>query len=159
VKELAGSAETTVAATTEAAFALVAAVARYPAWHGDEVREVDVLAAGADGRPTRVRALLHVSVGPVAWDFDLVMDVNFREGEEVSLTRAREAASESERFDVVWRVKAGPPTHLAIELTATLDVPRLVPVGGVGDRLAQEFVEAANRELERSTPNTSASSS
>lgn len=159
MKELGGSAETTVAATPEAAFALVAAVDRYPAWLGDEVREVDVLAAGSDGRPTRVRTLLHVSVGPLVRDFDVVMDVSFREGEEVSLSRARDAASDADRFDVVWRVEAGPPTRLTIDLTATLNVPRLVPVGGIGERLAQGFVEAANRELEGSTPNASASSS
>lgn len=159
MKELTGSAETTVAATPEAAFALVAAVDRYPAWIGDEVREVDVLSADSDGRPTRVRTLLHVSAGPLVRDFDLVMDVSFREDEEVSLRRVQREGSDAERFDVVWRVGAGPATRLAIELTASLNVPRLVPVGGVGNRLAQGFVEAANRELEGSTPNPSASSS
>lgn len=159
MKELGGSAKTTVAATPEACFALVAAVDRYPSWLGEEVREVDLLAADSDGRPTRVRALLHVSVGPLVRDFDLAMDVNLRALEEVTLSRVQREGSGASRFDVVWHVGAGPPTSLAIELAATLDVPRLVPLGGVGDQMAQRFVEAANRELGRSTPNASASSS
>lgn len=158
MKELGGAAQTTVRATAQESFALVAAVDRYPSWLGEEVRKVEVLAAGADGRATRVRTLLHVAAGPLVRDFDLVMDVSFREGEEVSLSRARREGSD-DRFDVVWRVEVGPPTRLVIELTATLDVPRLVPLGGVGDRLAQGFVDAANRELDGSSPNAAARSS
>jgi ribosome-associated toxin RatA of RatAB toxin-antitoxin module len=159
MKELRGSAEMTVAATPEACFALVEAVDRYPSWLGEEIREVDVLSADSDGKPSRVRTLLHVSVGPLVRDFDLAMDVNFEALKEVSLSRVRQKDSDTSRFDVVWHVGAGPPTSLAIELAATLDVPRLVPLGGVGDQMAQRFVEAANRELERSTPNASASNS
>jgi hypothetical protein len=59
----------------------------------------------------------------------------------------------------VWRVGSGATTRVAIELAATLEVPRLVPIGGLGDRLAQGFVEAAKRELAGSSPNASASSS
>ena len=34
-------------------------------------------------------------------------------------------------------------------LDATLSVPRLVPVGGIGNELAREFVAAAGRALTR----------
>jgi hypothetical protein len=159
MKELSGSADVAVSATPDEAFALLAAVDRYPSWLEDNVREVEVLATGADGRATQVRTVLHVVAGPIAKDFHLVMDVSYSEGEEVDLSRVPHAGSEDDRFEVVWRVEAGPPTRIAIELTATLEVPRLVPLGGVGDRLAQGFVEAAKRELEGASPNASASSS
>ena len=159
MKELSGSAETTVAATPDEAFALLAAVDRYPSWLGDEVREVEVLATGADGRATQVRTVLRVAAGPIVRDFHLVMDVGYRDGEEVSLTRVPHEGSDDDRFEVAWRVGSGVTTRIAIELAARLEVPRLVPIGGLGDRLAQGFVEAAKRELAGSSPNASASSS
>jgi hypothetical protein len=159
MKELRGEAGTVVPATPEACFALVVAVDRYPNWLRENVRSVEVLASDSTGRPTRVRTVLHVSVGPLVRDFDLVMDVDVDPLKEVSLSRVPHEGADAERFEVVWRVGAGPPTPIVIELTATLSVPRLVPVGGVGDRIAQEFVDAATRELERSSPNASASSS
>ena len=149
MKELGGSAETTVAAAPESCFELVDAVDRYPSWNPD-VRDVEVLESDSGGRPTRVRTTVHAAAGPIARDFDLVMDVTRSDRDAVSLSRVRHGPDDPERFEVVWRVKAGPPTQLAVELTATLELPRLVPLGGIGERLAQEFIEAAKRELERS---------
>lgn len=159
MKELEGSAATTIAAEPSACFELVAAVEGYPSWIGDAIREVEVLESDSDGRATRIRTAVHVAVGPLTRDFDLVMDVNYSDRDAVSLSRVPHEPSDAERFEVVWRVADGPPSRLAIELTATLEVPRLVPLGGVGDRLAQEFVDAAKRELEGSSPKASASSS
>jgi hypothetical protein len=82
-----------------------------------------------------------------------MMEVSRQEGREVRLTRLKHQPSDPERFEVVWRVGSERPTRLELELAATLDVPRLVPVGGVGDRIAQGFIEAAKRELEGSSPN------
>lgn len=159
MKELTGSAETTVAATREACFAFVADVEGYPRWNGEVIREVELLEIHSDGRPTRVRTTVHVAVGPITRDFHLVMDVDYGDHDTVCLSRVPHEASDPEKFEVVWRVAAGPPTRLAIELAATLEVPRLVPLGGVGDRIAQGFADAAKRELEGSSPNASASSS
>lgn len=159
MKELSGTAKTSVAATPEQCFELVAAIERYPSWLGDEIRRVEVLRSDSDSRAIQVRTLLHIAVGPLVRDFDLVMDVRYRDHEEVSLTRVADEPSGADRFEVMWHVESGPPTGIAIELTATLEVPRLVPLGGVGDRLAQGFVEAAKGELTGSSPNASASSS
>jgi hypothetical protein len=87
------------------------------------------------------------------------MDVEYSEHREVCLTRVPNEAGDPEKFEVVWRVSADDGTRLAIELNAMLEVPRLLPLGGVGDRLAQGFVDAAKRELEGSSANASASSS
>src|SRR5437588_8982917 len=149
MKELRGSAATTIEAAPETCFELVAAVDRYPSWNPDAIRSAEVLERDAAGWPARARISVHVGVGPVVRDFDLLMDAALKQGHEVRLSRVRQEPTDSERFDVAWRIGPGPPTSLELELTATLDVPRLVPLGGVGDRLAQEFVEAAKRELER----------
>jgi hypothetical protein len=137
----------------------VAAVDRYPNWNPEAIRSAEVLERDSAGRPARARVGVHVAVGPVVRDFDLLMEVALNEDHEVRLSRVRNEPSDPERFEVLWRIRAGPPSRLELELGATLDVPRLVPLGGVGDRLAQEFVDAAKRELERSSPNASASSS
>lgn len=159
MKELSGSAQTTVTATPEQTYELVAAVERYPSWNGEAVPRVEVLRSDSDGRPTRVRTAVHVAAGPVTRDFELVLDVKFSGHDAVSLSRVPHEPSDPERFEVVWRIGEGPPTQLALELTAALEVPRLLPLGGVGDRLAQNFVEAAKRELDGSSPNAPASSS
>jgi ribosome-associated toxin RatA of RatAB toxin-antitoxin module len=159
MKELSGSAEITTEATPRACFELVAAVDRYPAWDPDVIPSVEVLAVDSDGRTKRVRTAVHVAVGPITRDFDLVMDVQLSEKDAVCLSRVPNEAGDPERFEVVWRIAERAPTRLRIELTATLEVPRLVPVGGIGDRLAQQFVEAARRELEGSSAKASASSS
>ena len=54
-----------------------------------------------------------------------------------------------QRFDVSWRLSDGPRggTRLELKLLATLNVPRLLPVGAIGDSLAGGFVRAASEAL------------
>jgi ribosome-associated toxin RatA of RatAB toxin-antitoxin module len=153
MKDLTGSASSTIDAAPEACFELVSAVDRYPDWNPEMVRRAEVFARDAEGRPAAVRTTVHVAAGPLTRDFDLQMAVTRQEGREVRLARFKHESSDPERFEVVWRVGPGQPTRLELELAATLDVPRLVPVGGVGDRIAQGFIEAAKRKLEGSSPN------
>jgi ribosome-associated toxin RatA of RatAB toxin-antitoxin module len=153
MKDLTGSASSAIEAAPGACFELVSAIDRYPSWNPELIRNAEVLERDADGRPSRIRTTVHVAVGPLVRDFDLLMEVSRVDGREVRLTRVAHEPSDPERFEVVWRVGAEQPTRLELELAATLDVPRLVPVGGAGDRIAQGFVEAAKRELEGSRPN------
>ena len=159
MKALRGSAATAVAATPEACFELVAAVDGYPTWYPEVIRSAEVQERDSAGRPSRARAKVHVAAAGLARDFDLLLDVALEEGREVRLTRVKNEPSDPERFQVVWRIAASPATRLELELAAALDVPRLVPLGGVGDRLAQGFVDAARRARAGSSPNASASSS
>lgn len=152
MKDLTGSASGTIDATPEACFDLVSSVDRYPSWNSEVIRKAEVLDQDAEGRPARVRTTVHVAAGPLTRDFELLMEVTRQEGREVRLTRVKHERSDPERFEVIWRVGSERPARLELELTATLDVPRLVPVGGVGDRIAQGFVEAAKGELEGSSP-------
>jgi ribosome-associated toxin RatA of RatAB toxin-antitoxin module len=159
MKELSASASATVAATPEACTQLLAAVDRYPDWYPDVIREAEVLERAADGTPERVRATVHVALGPIARDFRLVLLVAVEPGRRVTLSRVPHEPPDEERFELAWNVDVGPPTTLRLELAAQLEVPRFLPVGGVGAPLAQGFVDAARRALDGSSPNASASSS
>ena len=146
MKELNGSAYSAVDATPEACIALLEAVGGYPDWHPDVVKEVEVLASN-DGHPTRVRAKLHVARGPLVKDFNLVMSVASDRRRQVKLTKVQDAHSGPEQFEVTWLVEDTGPTLIRLDLSASLDVPRFLPVGGVGDGLAEGFVGAAVKEL------------
>ena len=73
------------------------------------------------------------------------MDVEVDRPHTVRLTRTPHHAKDHERFEVVWRLEEH---RISLELNANLDVPRLVPVGGIGESLAQGFVAAAIKALD-----------
>jgi Polyketide cyclase / dehydrase and lipid transport len=147
MKELHGSAYSAVDATPDECMALLEAVDGYPEWHPDVVQEVEVLARNDAGHPTRVRTKLHMARGPLVKDFNLVMSVASDGRRQVRLTKVQDAHSGPERFEVTWLVEDTGPTLVRLDLSASLDVPRFLPVGGVGDGLAEGFVSAAVKEL------------
>jgi ribosome-associated toxin RatA of RatAB toxin-antitoxin module len=126
-------------------FALVEAVDDYPLWYPDGVRTVDVLERDAHGVPSRLRTRLRVSVGPLTKDFDLLMAVMVEPPTTVKLVKVDGTA----KFDVIWRLHDGQHTRVEVKLDATVDVPRLLPLKGVGNSLAEGFVSAASVELAR----------
>ncbi len=147
MKELTGHAEGTTAASPDASLALLGAVDRYPDWFPEVVKSVDVLERGDQGQPTKVQAKLHVQHGPITRDFDLTMEVKRDPPGAVSLSRVPHHGSDGEKFDVNWFVAGGPSTSIRLDLAANLDVPRFLPLGGVGDAMAAGFVTAATRKL------------
>ena len=124
---------------------LVEAVDGYPVWYPEVVRAVEVLERDARGLPSRAQTKLHLSVGPVTKDFDLLMAVTLEPPATVKLTKVGGSA----KFDVVWHLKEGETTRIELELDAALDVPRFLPLGDVGNSVAQGFVSAASDELAR----------
>ena len=148
MKDLHGTASAAVGATMDRCIALFEAIDKYPSWHPDVVREVNVLDRH-DGHPSRVQTKLHLARGPLVKDFDLVMAVASDRTREVKLTKVRDNASGPELFDATWRVQdvGSGGSRIQLELLASLDVPRFLPVGGVGDAMAEGFVEAAARAL------------
>lgn len=148
MKRLEGRASGEVGATPEQAVALLAAVEGYPDWYPEVVREIAILERDADERPLRVRAKLHLSRGPLSSDFDIELAVHIAPS-TVTLTRIPHRGGDDELFEVDWRVEGASPTRLSLTLTAVLDVPRLIPLGGVGDEVAGGFVAAAASALER----------
>jgi len=145
MKELRGAAATLSPAPLAQCLALVEAVDGYPVWHPDVVRRVEVLERDARGLPSRAQTKLHLSAGPVTKDFDLLMAVTVEPPATVKLVKVGGTA----KFDVIWRLRDGENTRLALELDANLDVPRFLPLGGVGDSVAQGFISAASAELVR----------
>ena len=147
MKELTGSASSTTTASPEECLALFEAIDAYPRWAGDVVKEGEVLERDGAGHPTRARAKLHVERGPLTRDFELLFDVNVDPGGTVALSRVPHEPSDKERFDVTWKVGGGQSLRIELQLAANLDVPRLIPLGGVGDAMAADLVSAATRAL------------
>ena len=147
MKELTGSATGTTTASPEECLALLEAIDAYPTWTPDVVREAEVLERDGAGHPTRARTRLHVERGPLTRDFDLLFNVKVDGGGTVALTRIPHEPSDKERFDVTWKVGGGQSTRIELQLAANLDVPRFVPLGGVGDSMAADLVSAATRAL------------
>jgi hypothetical protein len=147
MKELSGTATAAVAAPAEECLALLAAVDRYPIWYPEVVRSVDVLERDGAGQPTRARTKLHLSQGPLSKDFDLDMAVAVRAPSTVRLARVPNEPGDEERFEVTWYVDAPANAQIRLELRANLSVPRFLPLGGIGDAVADGFVNAAARAL------------
>lgn len=145
MKELRGTATALVPAPLAECLALVQAVDEYPDWHPDVVRTVEVLERDASSQPIRVQAELHLSVGPVTKNFDLLMAVTVAPPATVELAKIGGDA----KFDVTWHLHGGENTRLTLELDANVDAPRFLPLGGIGDSVAQGFISAASTELAR----------
>ena len=143
MKELNGTASALVSNPIEECFARLEAIDEYPAWYPDVVRAVDVLERGPDGRPTTAQAKLHVARGPVVKDFDLTLAVTIDRQHTVKLTRVPHEPTDQERFGVAWRLEGGGGTRIRLDLEANLDVPRFLPLGGIGGSIAEGFVAAA----------------
>ncbi len=150
VKEITGTASGVVAAPMERCFELLVAIDRYPEWHPEVVREVEIVERDGDGLPTRARAKLHVARGPLVRDFDLLMAIDAQRPRSVSLAKLASGSSE-QRFDVDWRLRDGAGTRIELALRASLNVSRLIPLGGIGDWMAAGFIAAARRELSSSS--------
>ena len=136
-----------VSAPLERCLGLLAAIDAYPDWHPDGVREVEALERDASGQLTTVRALLHVEVAGFDRDFNLTMSVEVDPKRRVALRKVK-ADSSDPPFDVTWRVSEDDATLIELELETALPVPRLVPLGGVGDSIARSFVSAASEALD-----------
>lgn len=147
MKELIGSASATTSASPEQCVALLEAIDGYPTWTPELVKEAEVLERDFDGHPTRARAKLHFERGPLRHDFNLLFDVNVDPAGTVALSRVPHEPTDKERFDVTWRLAGGQSTRIELRLVANLDLPRFIPLGGVGDAMAADLLSAATRAL------------
>ncbi len=146
LKDLHGTASRTVSASPADCYALLTAVEGYPDWYPQAIRAVDVLDRDADGQSRRARTQLHLSWGPVVKDFDLVLAVEVEPSVTVRLVKVSDRPSVN-TFDVTWHVRDAGSTQIDVDLRATLDLPRFLPLGGIGNAIAGGFVDAAARRL------------
>jgi ribosome-associated toxin RatA of RatAB toxin-antitoxin module len=156
MKELHARAQSAVTASPDEALALLRAVEHYPEWYpsspkGSGVASASVLERATDGTATKVRAVLHVVSGPIVKDFNLTMAVTTPAPGTVALAREPHGPGDPERFAVTWTVTpgAGGGSTVALALDANLSIPRFLPVTGVGETIANGFVNAASARLLR----------
>ncbi len=148
MKELHGTAGAAVPASPERCLALLADVESYSSWYPEVVRRVEVLERANDGRAQQAHANLHVPNVPLIGDLQLLVSVEIGAPDVVRLTRLAHGPEDPERFVVTWRLReVRDGTEIEVALDATLSVPRLVPLGGIGDRIASGFLAAAARAL------------
>jgi ribosome-associated toxin RatA of RatAB toxin-antitoxin module len=150
LKEFHGTATRVVAAPLEDCLSLLRAVDAYPTWFPEMVRDVEVLQRDASNEPTTARTKLHLARGPLVHDFDLIMAIAVEPPGTVKLSRVTSDRSSS-RFDVTWTLQAAESTRIELNLSATLPVSGLVPVGDIGNAIAEQFVAAASRALASAT--------
>jgi hypothetical protein len=149
MKQLHGDGAASVIATTEECFTALAAVDRYPIWYPEVVQRTEILETGKDGLPTRAQVSLRVSRGPVRQDFKLLMGVRAVPPDRVTLERVPRDPSDEDTFEVVWEIEDRGETRLIrLAIDASLDVPRFLPLGSIGDDLAGGFVSAVAGELQ-----------
>jgi len=144
MKQLRATAVRTVPASAAATLALLRELERYPDWYPEGVRSVQVLERSAAGHARRAQAVLRLAHGPLQREFELVIAVREPEAGTLVLEREPHGPSDPERLRVTWQAKE---RSLALTLEAQLAVPRLLPVGGVGEALAEGFLAAAARAL------------
>lgn len=149
MKQLHGDGEASVNATTEECFSALAAIDRYPIWYPDVVQAAEILETGEDGLPTRAQVALRVSRGPIKQGFKLLMDVRAAPPDTVTLKRIPRDASDEDTFEVAWEIQdVGESRRIRLAIDASLDVPRFLPLGTIGDDLAAGFVSAVAAELQ-----------
>jgi len=143
MKRLHGEAQDAVRVPVGECFAFLAALEAYPSWYADVVRDVEVIEADGDGLPVRAETKLHLAYGPVSRDIDLLLGVDVEEPSLVQLRHIPRGPSSGASFDATWHLQDGAETQLALELDATMPIPRLVPLTGVGKAFADGFMKAA----------------
>jgi ribosome-associated toxin RatA of RatAB toxin-antitoxin module len=148
VKRLNATADTAVRASPAECMQLLEAVDRYPEWHPEVVRKVTVLARDEGALASKVEARLHVSRGPLSRDLELMLAVSTDEPLAIRLTRLPYDPTDQEEFELIWRVEGSSETRIGLALAANLDLPRALPLGGVGEAMARGFLAAAARALD-----------
>ncbi len=150
MKQLTGKAQLDVSAPLEACYALLADVEHYGDWHPNVVRDVHVLDRSEDGLAAKAFATLHVALGPLAHDLPVTLAVERRPPQAVVLTRIPNEPDDPETFRAHWQLRrAGAVTQVGLDLVADLSLPRMLPLGPIGDAMAAGFVAAAAREVSR----------
>jgi ribosome-associated toxin RatA of RatAB toxin-antitoxin module len=148
VKQLHGTSSALVDASLDETYRLLHDVEHYPDWYPDMVRSVEVVERDRYGHATKARTHLNVTAGALgSRQFNLLMTVEGEPLELVRLARIPHHAGDEEAFAVSWHLTQEAKTRIRVTLDANLSIPRFLPVGGLGDTLAQGFVTAATKAL------------
>ncbi len=135
-------------ASLDDSYRLLYDVEHYPDWYPDMVRSVEVVERDRYGHAAKARTHLNVTAGALgSRQFNLLMAVEAEPLKLVRLARIPHHAGDDEAFAVTWHLTQEQKTVINVALDANLSIPRFLPVGGLGDTLAQGFVTAAAKAL------------
>ncbi len=147
MKALGGSAAADAAAPPERAYAVLADVERYRDWYPEVIRGVSVRERDGAGAVRLADVTLSAPGLPIG-DLEARLRVERHPLQAVSLVRVPYEPSDDEELSIAWQVvPADGGSRLTLRIDARLPVPRLVPLGGLGDRIAAGFVGAAVRAI------------
>ena len=149
MKEIRGSASAVVRASAQDCYALLAAVDRYGSWNGDLVRELEVLEREPDGSPVRLRAQIYVKQSPFMKTFELTVAIRNEPPNAVHITRLPNEPTDREGLELSWRIlPEGSGALLELQFMALASfVPGFLPLGGVGNLIAETLLESATEAL------------
>jgi ribosome-associated toxin RatA of RatAB toxin-antitoxin module len=143
VKELQGSASAEIELPAAVCFALVASIDRYPGWF-EVIRTVEVLKRKRNGVASLARVELHIPQSPFGTEFELVMSIETERPGAVQFTKLPAGPSDRDRLELSWRMRENGATEIEFEFDAAVSfVPSYLPVGSVGDAIAQAILGAA----------------
>lgn len=145
MRDVNASATGAVAADAERCYALLADVERYPEWYPAGAKRVEVLDRDGEGRAESVDALLSLGQGPIRKDFQMKLGVTYEQERRVELSRLPSDAKDGESITVRWTLvpQDATTTELTIAFSARLDLPPFLPVNGIVEAVAQDFLAAA----------------
>lgn len=136
------SSSTTVDAAPAAVMAVIADLDAYPEWAGG-VKEVEVLARGADGRPERVR--FRLDAGAIKDEY--VLAYRWHGDEDVSWSLV-EAKSVLKAMDGSYRLEDNGDGTTDVTYTLAVDVK--IPMIGLLKRKAEKvIIDTALKELKK----------
>src|SRR5581483_7918013 len=120
MKELQGEASAEVAASAQECLALLEDLERYPSWYPEVVRRVQIVSPEADRAPVQARTTVHLGIGPIQRDFNLLMQLSSEAGRVIRLARVKDEASDAEELSATWRIEDRSPgdrTRLTVEVS------------------------------------------
>lgn len=143
-RQLKGDAQSTIPASAEACYAVLADVEGWPQWY-ERVREIEVLERDAAGTPSEV--LLEASVLRI--DLRLRARVALDPPRAVALERVAHGSGDEEGMRLAVALEpAGDRCRARAEVDAQVDLPRLVPLPrSAGDRFAADLLAALERRV------------
>jgi len=143
VKELQGSASTEIELPPEDCFALLASIDLYPGWF-EVVRDVEVLEREPGGLPSLARVELHVPQSPFGTEFSFTVAVHANHPESMRFVKLADGPADRDRLEISWRMRENAVTEIDFEFDAAMSfVPGYLPVGSVGDAIAEAILGAA----------------
>ncbi|MEA2398787.1 MAG: Polyketide cyclase / dehydrase and lipid transport, partial [Thermoleophilaceae bacterium] len=144
VRSLRGRSERLIPASLEECFAVLAGVERWPDWIST-LRSLEVLESDSSGRPSRVA--MEARVLGLTLALAATVEVTAREG--VAIRRVPHGDDDPERFELVIALAdVGGGARASAELSAQLEVPRLLPLPGVAaDQAAARVLADLERRL------------